>query len=145
MCTSTRPPGALGKINDLLPSLLGADAGGGKHTPEVLEVLPVAAQPEPVRAVDEAKAQTKRLREKDDHCLRELRICLRAVLEQLRKEKRYTPFWRPVDPEETPDYYEVIRNPIDLETIRAKVDAADYLNLQAFLDDVDLIRANAEV
>ena len=77
--------------------------------------------------------ENRRQREKDDHCLRELRICFRAVLDELRKEKRYAAFWRPVDPEEVPDYYEIIKTPMDLDTIRSKVDACRYMHLAPFL------------
>lgn len=51
--------------------------------------------------------KTARQRLKDEHALRELRICLSSVLHELQRDKRYTSFWRPVDPEEVPDYYAV--------------------------------------
>ena len=54
-------------------------------------------------------------------CRRELRTFFRAALSELHKEKRCTAFWRPVDPEMVPDYYDVIRAPMDLETMRMKV------------------------
>ena len=42
------------------------------------------------------------------------------------------------------DYYDIIKNPMDLETIRAKVDACRYLYLGPFLKDISLIQENAE-
>jgi Bromodomain len=57
----------------------------------------------------------------DKQCVRELRNFLRATLGELHKEKKCLVFWRPVDPESVPDYYDVISCPMDLETMRMKV------------------------
>lgn len=57
----------------------------------------------------------------DKQCVRELRNFLRATLGELHKEKKCLVFWRPVDPEGVPDYYDVISCPMDLETMRMKV------------------------
>ena len=60
----------------------------------------------------------------DKQCVRELRNFLRATLGELHKEKKCLVFWRPVDPESVPDYYDVISCPMDLETMRMKVTGA---------------------
>jgi len=36
------------------------------------------------------------------------------------------PFEHPVTPEEAPDYFEVIKTPIDLETIQKRLDTNNY-------------------
>ena len=108
---------------DEFPSCMAFEIEDGGDSADAHEVLPLAPQPKAPTPQEVAKTESQRQREKDDHCLRELRICFRAVLDVLRKEKRYATLWRPVDPEEVPDYYEIISQPIDLETIRAKVDA----------------------
>jgi hypothetical protein len=59
----------------------------------------------------------------DKQCVRELRNFLRATLGELHKEKKCLVFWRPVDPESVPDYYDVISCPMDLETMRMKVNS----------------------
>ena len=59
----------------------------------------------------------------DKQCVRELRNFLRATLGELHKEKKCLVFWRPVDPENVPDYYDVISCPMDLETMRMKVNS----------------------
>ena len=59
--------------------------------------------------------------EGDKQCVRELRNFLRATLGELHKEKKCLVFWRPVDPESVPDYYDVVLSPMDLETMRMKV------------------------
>jgi hypothetical protein len=79
---------------------------------------------------------------KDEHTLRELRICLSSVLHELLREKRFGPFWRRIDPEEWPEYFVTVTQPMDLETVRSKVDAGVYLCLQDFMKDVELIKAN---
>ena len=63
----------------------------------------------------------------DKQCVRELRNFLRATLGELHKEKKCLVFWRPVDPENVPDYYDVISCPMDLETMRMKVSSTQYL------------------
>ena len=50
----------------------------------------------------------------------------------------------PVDPEDTPDYYDVIERPMDLETMRSKVDAGEYSTAQQFVQDIELILENAK-
>eukprot|EP01045_Picozoa_sp_COSAG04_P047952 COSAG04_NODE_18153_length_449_cov_1.600000_1_plen_40_part_10 len=38
-------------------------------------------------------------------------------------------FLHPIDLEEAPDYYEVVSQPMDVETIRAKNDSREYEDL----------------
>ena len=42
-----------------------------------------------------------------------------------------------------PDYRDVIKHPIDLKTISAKVDEGSYINLIQFKDDCELLFNNA--
>ena len=51
----------------------------------------------------------------------------------------------PVDPEDVPDYYEVVEEPMDLETMRQKVDTHRYETKDMFLADINLIKHNAEL
>ncbi|NXL73372.1 TAF1 factor, partial [Leptocoma aspasia] len=53
------------------------------------------------------------------------------------------PFHHPVNKKFVPDYYKVIANPMDLETIRKNISKHKYQNREAFLDDVNLILANS--
>jgi len=121
----------------------------GSAAPRPVVAAPLAALPPAPDAASSAAEDasgelSKRHRLKDEHTLRELRICLSSILHELHREKRYAPFWRPVDPEENPEYYELCGEPVDLETIRTRVDAGHYLTLAAFLRDVELIKSNAE-
>ncbi|XP_054025708.1 transcription initiation factor TFIID subunit 1 isoform X5 [Dryobates pubescens] len=53
------------------------------------------------------------------------------------------PFHHPVNKKFVPDYYKVITNPMDLETIRKNISKHKYQNRETFLDDVNLILANS--
>ncbi|KAL9003263.1 MAG: hypothetical protein Q9188_003859 [Gyalolechia gomerana] len=76
----------------------------------------------------------------------ELKFCLH-VLQELAKP-RYSvlvaPFALPVDPValNIPDYHSVIKKPMDLRTIREKLDNGQYENAKEFEADVRLVFAN---
>ncbi|XP_032431864.1 transcription initiation factor TFIID subunit 1 isoform X4 [Xiphophorus hellerii] len=53
------------------------------------------------------------------------------------------PFHHPVNKKFVPDYYKVIVNPMDLETIRKNISKHKYQNREIFLSDVSLIHANS--
>ncbi|CAE7598780.1 ATAD2, partial [Symbiodinium microadriaticum] len=82
--------------------------------------------------------------ERDKNFMREQRVFFRAALSELLKEKRFQSLWRPVDPEQVPDYYDVITAPMDLETMRSKVDADLYPTYKYFLYDIEQIIFNAK-
>lgn len=50
----------------------------------------------------------------------------------------------PVDAEalNLPDYFEVIKDPMDLSTIKKKMDAKQYANAEEFRDDIMLMCRN---
>ncbi|XP_063288812.1 transcription initiation factor TFIID subunit 1 isoform X2 [Pelobates fuscus] len=53
------------------------------------------------------------------------------------------PFHHPVNKKFVPDYYKVIINPMDLETIRQNISKHKYQNREHFLSDVNLICMNS--
>ncbi|XP_057829916.2 uncharacterized protein LOC131040965 isoform X1 [Cryptomeria japonica] len=65
------------------------------------------------------------------------------ILDKLQKKDTYGVFSEPVDPEELPDYREVIKHPMDFGTIRKKLAKGDYACLEEFEKDVSLICTNA--
>ncbi|TYJ03228.1 hypothetical protein E1A91_A12G014200v1 [Gossypium mustelinum] len=65
------------------------------------------------------------------------------ILDRLQKKDTYGVFSEPVDPEELPDYHEVIEHPMDFGTIRKKLASGAYANLEQFENDVFLICSNA--
>ncbi|KAF6197808.1 hypothetical protein GE061_008775 [Apolygus lucorum] len=52
-------------------------------------------------------------------------------------------FSKPVDVNEVPDYLQVIKEPMDLETMMTKIDHLEYTCAQDFLNDIDLLCTNA--
>ncbi|KAL0871393.1 hypothetical protein ABMA27_005124 [Loxostege sticticalis] len=102
--------------------------------------LPRAPPPPPPRESEEDVARRRR---KEDYKLRELRIFLRDICRKLASNRRFYKFTKPVDLEEVTDYLDIIKQPMDLETMMTKVDMHKYNCAKEFLDDVDLICANA--
>nr|XP_046202573.1 bromodomain-containing protein 3-like isoform X1 [Oncorhynchus gorbuscha]XP_046202574.1 bromodomain-containing protein 3-like isoform X1 [Oncorhynchus gorbuscha] len=54
------------------------------------------------------------------------------------------PFYKPVDAEalELHDYHEIIKHPMDLSTVKKKIDSQDYPDAQSFATDVRLMFSN---
>ncbi|CAH2036705.1 unnamed protein product [Thlaspi arvense] len=65
------------------------------------------------------------------------------ILDRLQKKDTYGVYSDPVDPEELPDYHEIITNPMDFSTVRKKLDSGAYGSLEQFEGDVFLICTNA--
>ncbi|XP_068640756.1 uncharacterized protein [Aristolochia californica] len=65
------------------------------------------------------------------------------ILDRLQKKDTYGVFSEPVDPNELPDYHEVIEHPMDFGTVRSKLSSGAYANLEQFEEDVFLICSNA--
>ncbi|XP_030523758.2 uncharacterized protein LOC115736279 [Rhodamnia argentea] len=65
------------------------------------------------------------------------------ILDRLQKKDSYGVFSEPVDPEELPDYHDIIKNPMDFGTVKKKLDEGAYTNLEQFEKDVFLICSNA--
>ncbi|XP_048430892.1 uncharacterized protein LOC103955527 [Pyrus x bretschneideri] len=65
------------------------------------------------------------------------------ILDRLQKKDTRGVFSEPVDPEELPDYHEIIQNPMDFGTVRTKLDQGAYSSLEQFEKDVFLICSNA--
>lgn len=67
---------------------------------------------------------------------------MRHLLTDMQNSPHAWPFSRPVNAEEVTDYYDVIKSPMDLETIEAKLEANVYPDLASFLIDTNLIFEN---
>merc|ERR1712080_134175 len=52
------------------------------------------------------------------------------------------PFLRPVDPKQVADYYKVIKNPTDLQTITKKLNSSGYKDKEDFFKDLKLLLDN---
>ncbi|KAL2538097.1 DNA-binding bromodomain-containing protein [Forsythia ovata] len=65
------------------------------------------------------------------------------ILDRLQKKDTHGVFSEPVDPDELPDYHEIIEHPMDFGTVRKKLDDGVYKNLEDLEADVLLICSNA--
>lgn len=74
----------------------------------------------------------------------EIQKKLLKLMSAVRKHRWAWPFSQPVDPVQLkiPDYFEVIKNPMDLGTVEKKVMNNEYMDVYQFLDDVRLIWSN---
>ena len=68
----------------------------------------------------------------------------KKLLNQLWKVKDAEWFHKPVDPVELniPDYFNIIKHPMDFSTIKKKLNNYTYTNLKEFCDDMNLVFNN---
>ncbi|KAF9654000.1 Bromodomain-containing protein [Thelephora ganbajun] len=73
----------------------------------------------------------------------------RNIMERLLSDLQQHPlswaFLQPVNAEEVPDYYEVIKDPMDFSTMEHKLETNQYPNLDAFVDDAQLVFDNCRI
>lgn len=76
-----------------------------------------------------------------------LTLLMHQLIEQLREEKDLIwPFLEPVSKELAPDYYDIIKNPVDLKTIQNNVEKGNlYVTLDIFAADVQRMFSNAKI
>ncbi|XP_020576500.1 uncharacterized protein LOC110022063 isoform X2 [Phalaenopsis equestris] len=67
---------------------------------------------------------------------------LESILDRLQKKDIYGVFSEPVDPEELPDYFDIIKQPMDFGTVRNRLSSGAYKDLEQFEKDVFLISSN---
>ena len=68
---------------------------------------------------------------------------LESIRQAVEQRPFVGPFVKPVNRKAVPRYYEVISNPIDLQTIRDKIKRYDYRTADALLEDFELMKSNA--
>ncbi|XP_031787989.1 nucleosome-remodeling factor subunit NURF301 isoform X3 [Nasonia vitripennis] len=67
---------------------------------------------------------------------------LKKLIKQIQGHKSAWPFMEPVDPNEAPDYYKVIKEPMDLQTIELRINDRSYKKLSEFIGDMTKIFDN---
>lgn len=77
----------------------------------------------------------------EDHS-EELKPKLQILLTQLKSHSSAWPFLKPVDAVEAPDYYDVIKYPIDLQTISERLERNYYVNLRLFQIEISRLFFN---
>lgn len=104
------------------------------------EVLPKAP---PAPAVVLSEKQTIEKSREDDMYIRTLRMEMREFVEKQLRDRKFKAFWTPVQPSEAPDYYKIVRDPMDLSKIAAQVDKGMYPTVASMVRDFDLMFKNA--
>ena len=94
------------------------------------------APPDPKKAKKEAKKKAKA--EKD------LTPCQILIME-LESSDDAWPFLFPVNTKQFPTYRKIIKNPMDIATIKRKLENGNYRYREDFCEDVRLIFANCEI
>ncbi|XP_044740751.1 peregrin isoform X2 [Chrysoperla carnea] len=74
--------------------------------------------------------------------LRPLEASMRRLLDMIAAKDDREIFLEPVDPVEVPDYSTVVTNPMDLSTMREKLDEGAYTNLDLMEKDFQLMISN---
>ncbi|KAM8856300.1 bromodomain adjacent to zinc finger domain protein 2B-like isoform 2-T4 [Spinachia spinachia] len=72
-----------------------------------------------------------------------LMMC-RVLLDELEGQREAWPFLTPVNLKAVPGYRKVIKKPMDFSTIREKLTNNQYVNLETFIVDVNLVFDNCE-
>nr|XP_057905963.1 nucleosome-remodeling factor subunit BPTF isoform X2 [Doryrhamphus excisus] len=67
---------------------------------------------------------------------------LKRILRSLQSHKMAWPFLEPVDPHDAPDYYRVIKEPMDFSTMEGRLQKRHYRKLTEFVADVTKIFDN---
>ncbi|KAK2820870.1 hypothetical protein Q5P01_023829 [Channa striata] len=104
------------------------------------EVKEIKEEETPGSAVSQAPVKKKIFKPE------ELRQALMPTLESLyRQDPESLPFRMPVDPQLLciPDYFDIVKNPMDLSTIKRKLDTGQYQDPWQYVDDIWLMFNNA--
>jgi hypothetical protein len=72
-----------------------------------------------------------------------LATLLESLLNELREMQEAQPFLLPVNSKKVPDYYNVVKNPLDLQSIRKRVNEKFYKQRSLFLSDMQLLVDNS--
>lgn len=72
-------------------------------------------------------------------------VTIHKLLDEVCKNDNAWPFLRPVSRHEVPDYYKVIKSPMDLAKIKSKLNTGQYSTNSEVLKDVQLIFANCDL
>ncbi|XP_050076541.1 bromodomain adjacent to zinc finger domain protein 1A-like [Anopheles maculipalpis] len=72
-------------------------------------------------------------------------VALYTLIDDILKHPNSWPFNRPVSAREVPDYYAVIRNPMDFARIKSKLNMGDYKINEQMLADVQLVFRNCDL
>uniref|UniRef100_A0A2M4A8W2 Bromodomain adjacent to zinc finger domain protein 1A n=1 Tax=Anopheles triannulatus TaxID=58253 RepID=A0A2M4A8W2_9DIPT len=72
-------------------------------------------------------------------------VALYTLIDDILKHPNSWPFNRPVSAKEVPDYYSVIKTPMDFARIKSKLNMGDYKINEQMLSDVQLVFRNCDL
>jgi hypothetical protein len=125
-------------------------ASKSKKSKKEKEPIPVVvdkndSSPEKVEKVEKEEKVEKPLSKKDkkakDKDAKELAACVGVINEMESREEAW-PFLNPVNTKKFPTYKKIIKTPMDIKTIKSKLEAGKYKNKAEVLVDVILIFDN---
>lgn len=61
---------------------------------------------------------------------------LSNIIDILKKSKHAWPFMESVNKDEVPDYYDIIKDPMDIKTIERNIQNNFYKNKESFITDL---------
>jgi histone acetyltransferase len=67
------------------------------------------------------------------------------IVDMMKRHKSAWPFLEPVNKDDVPDYYEIVKDPIELKTISKKLQSNGYPDKDTFATDILKIFANARL
>ncbi|KAG7450287.1 Bromodomain-containing protein, partial [Guyanagaster necrorhizus] len=102
--------------------------------------------PKDLPYADAPKKHRKARRVKDDGTAEQLKFCSK-ILQDLSRKQHWdiaSPFYEPVDwvNLDLPTYPKIVKKPMDMSTMRKKLENGDYPNAQKFCDDFKLMIRN---
>ena len=99
-----------------------------------------------IRKREKTKRELMRLREKElELQIYPIQYLLRRVLQTLKERDPNDIFAEPVNVSEVPDYLDFIQEPMDFSTMQDKLEAGQYLSLEPFERDFNLMIYNCTV
>ncbi|CDO72429.1 hypothetical protein BN946_scf184977.g129 [Trametes cinnabarina] len=102
--------------------------------------------PKDLPYVESARKPRKAKVPRDAAVAEQLKFC-EKIWKDLHQKQHYTiahPFYEPVDPIKMgiPEYPKIIKKPMDLSTMKKKLDAGEYMNAEKFREDFKLMIKN---
>ncbi len=69
----------------------------------------------------------------------------KKLIDKIRNNKNSWPFLKPVETSDAADYYDVITEPMDVQTIQVRLDSGMYKNKEGLVRDLRKIFGNARL
>ncbi|XP_022053565.2 bromodomain adjacent to zinc finger domain protein 1A [Acanthochromis polyacanthus] len=133
--------------NEILAPNSNAKTSPGQSESRKRPATDAAPPPKPSRPVlppsssSSSSSSSSRRSSGRNHGVHELSACEQLTVELVRHEDSW-PFMKLVSRTQVPDYYDIIKKPIALSTIREKVNNCEYQTAGEFISDVELMFSN---